>query len=56
MKNKKTHSVTEWYRCGKCGAMDKNVEYLCCGEAEAMEYLELLGMRYGDMNAVTLIV
>ena len=54
MKNKKKNKgVTDWYRCGKCGAMDKNVEWLRCNEVEAVEYLELLGMRYGDMNAVT---
>ena len=33
--------------------MDKNVECLCCREVKAVEYFELLGMRYGDMNAVT---
>ena len=33
--------------------MDKNVEWLCCQEVEAMEYFQLLGMRYDDMNAVT---
>ena len=57
MKNQqKIKSVTEWYGCGKCGAMDKNVECLCCHEVETMEYFELLGMRYGDTNAVTLRV
>ena len=33
--------------------MNKNVEYLCCHEVEAVEYFELLDMRHGDMNAVT---
>ena len=31
----------------------KNVERLCCHEVKAVECFELLGMRYGDMNAVT---
>ena len=30
--------------------MNKNVECLCCHEVEPLEYFELLGMRYGDMN------
>ena len=34
-KSTKNQSVTEWNRCGKYGAMDKNVE--CCDEAEAMD-------------------
>ena len=46
-------SITEWYRSGKCGAMDKNVKCLRCDEVEAVEHFELLGMRYGDTNAVT---
>ena len=33
--------------------MDKNVEGFCCNEFEAVEYFELLGVRYGDINAVT---
>ena len=31
----------------------QNVEFLCCNEVEAVEYFELLGMRYSDVNAVT---
>ena len=53
MKNQQNQSVTERYRGRKCGARDKNVEWLCCHEVEAMGYFELLGMRYGDMDAVT---
>ena len=53
MKNQQNQSVTERYRGRKCGATDKNVEWLCCHEVEAMGYFELLGMRYGDMDAVT---
>ena len=45
--------VQMYYGCDKCGAMHKNVECLCCGEVEAVEHYELLGMRYRDMNAVT---
>ena len=33
--------------------MDKNVECLCYHDVEAVEYFELLNMRYGDMNAVS---
>ena len=33
--------------------MDKNVECLCCHEADAVEYFKLLGMRYGNTDAVT---
>ena len=33
--------------------MDKNAECLCCHEVEAVEYFELLGMKYDEMNAVT---
>lgn len=34
----KNQSVTELHRCGKCGAMGKNVEGFCCDEMEAVEY------------------
>ena len=33
--------------------MNKNAECLSFHEVEAVKYFELLGMRYGDMNAVT---
>ena len=49
----KNQNVTEWYRCDKCWAMDKNVECLRCHEVEVFEYFELLDIRYRDMNAVT---
>ena len=49
----KNQSVTDWYGSVKYGAMDKNVECLCCHEVDAKKYFELLGMRYGDMNAAT---
>ena len=45
-------SNTKWHRCGRCGAMSKHVECLCCHEDETVQYFELLGMRYSDMNAV----
>ena len=48
----KNQRITKCYSCDKCVAMDKNVECLCCHEVEPLEYFELLGMRYGDMNAV----
>ena len=46
-------SVTEWYRCGKYGAINEDIECLCCHKVKAVEYFEFLGMRYGDMIAVT---
>ena len=46
IKTRLKQSVTVWYGCGKCGAMEKNVECLCCDEVEAMEYFELWDMRY----------
>ena len=52
-KSRKSQSFTEWCRCGKCGAMDTNVECLSCGEVEALGYFELSDMRYDDRNAVT---
>ena len=48
----KKQSVTKWSKYDKCGAMGKYVEYLCYQEVEAVEYFELLVMRYCDMNAV----
>ena len=52
-KSTKSQSVTEWYRCGKCGVMDKNVECFSCHTVADVEYFSLLGMRHGDVNAVT---
>ena len=53
IRKKNQQSVAGWYRCGKCGAVDKNIECLCCSGVEAVEYFELLGFRYRDMNAVS---
>ena len=36
----------------KIEVMDKKIECLCCHEVEAVKYFELLGMRYGDVNAI----
>ena len=33
--------------------MDKKYECLCSHEIKVPEYCELLGMRYGDVNANT---
>ena len=41
------------YGCVKCGAVETNVECLCGHEIEALEYFELLGLRYSDTNADT---
>ena len=51
-KSKKSLSVTEWCRCGKCGVMDINFECLSCGKVEALGYFHLLNMRY-DSNTFT---
>ena len=51
-KSTKNQNLTEWYRCGKYEVMNKNVECSCCDKVEAVEYFELLGMRYSDLNAV----
>ena len=42
---KKLWSVTEKYRCGKCGVMEANVEYLIYSEVEALGYFQLSDMR-----------
>ena len=52
-KSTKSQRVSEWCRCSKCGKKKKNVECLYCHEVEAVEYFELLDMRYGDINAIT---
>ena len=52
-KSRKSQSVTEWCRCGKCGVIDTNVECLNYGKVEALGYFQLLDMRYDDRNAVT---
>ena len=41
--NLKSQRVTEWCRCVKGGVMQTNVEYLSCGEIEALEYVQLSG-------------
>ena len=33
--------------------MDENVESFSCHKVEGLEYFELLGIRYGDVNAAT---
>ena len=52
-KLRKIQKVNEWCRCGKCGVMDTNVVCLSCGKVEALEYFQLLDIRYDDWNAVT---
>ena len=39
-KSRKSHSVTEWCRCEKCGVMDTNVKCLSFGEVKALEYFQ----------------
>ena len=48
----RNRSDTEWYRCGKCVEMDKNVEYLRWHKVKGMEYFELLHLKYDDTNIV----
>ena len=52
-KSRKSQTITEWCRCGKYSAMHKNVEYLSSSKVEALEYFQLLDMRYDDRNVVT---
>ena len=40
-KSIKSQSVTEWCRCGKLDVMLTNVEYLKCGEVEALRCFQL---------------
>ena len=40
-KSTKNQNVTEWCRCDKCRAMDKNVECLHCHQVDAVEYFEI---------------
>ena len=49
-KSIKNQSVTEWYWCGKYGAMNKKCRCLCCYKIEAMKYFELLDMKYGECS------
>ena len=52
-KSRKRQSVAERCRCGKWSAIHTDVEYLSCGEVEALEYFQLLDARYDDRNVVT---
>ena len=54
----KAQSVTKWNGYGKCkyGVIYTIVECLCCREVEALEYYNLMGVRYSSKNAVTQIV
>ena len=49
-KSRKSQSITELCRCWQWGTMYTNVEYLSCGEVEALGYIQLLGMRLSDMR------
>ena len=53
-KSRRSLTVTEWCRSGKWDVMHTNVEYLSCGEVEALGYLfQLSDMTYDDGNMVT---
>ena len=52
-KSTKNQNVTELYRCSKCGAMNKNVDGLCCHEVEAVENFELLDMRCSHSESLS---
>ena len=43
LKDTNNVNVEQWTKC----------EWFCLQEVEAVYYFELLGMRYGDVNAVT---
>ena len=51
MKNQE--KVAEWCRCEKWGVMPTNIEYLSCGEVEALVYFQSSDMRYHNRNMVT---
>ena len=52
-KPRKSQSVAEWCRCGKCGVMDTNVEYVSCSKVGAFGYFQLSDMIYDDRNVIT---
>ena len=52
-KSRKSQSVTEWCRRGKCGVMDTYVKCLSCCKVETLGYFQLSDMRHHDRNAVT---
>ena len=45
-KSRRSQSVNEWYRCGKCEVMDTDFECLSFGEVEALGYFQLSDIRY----------
>ena len=46
-------SFTEWYECSnKCGVMDTNIESTKLNPL-TLKNFKLLGIRYGETNAVT---
>ena len=49
----KNQDVATWCRCWKYAVMNTNVEYLSCGEVQALGYSRLSDMRHNDRNAVT---
>ena len=49
-KSRKSQSVTECLGCGKCGAVDTNVECLSSGKVESLGYFQLSDMRCDDRN------
>ena len=51
-KSRKSQSVTAWCRYGKWDVMHTNVEYLSCGEVEALGYFQLSDKKYDDRNVV----
>ena len=52
-KSSKSQSVTEWCKCCKWDLIHTNVEYLSCGEVEALGYFQLSDIRYNNRNVVT---
>ena len=52
-KSRINQNVTEWCGCGKLSVMHANVDYLKCGEVEALGDFQLLDMRYDDKSVIT---
>ena len=52
--SRKNQRVAACFRCGICGVKDTNIKCLCYRMVEALEYLQLLGMRYGETKMQSL--
>ena len=48
-KLRKSQSVTEGCKCGKCGVMETDIECLSCSEVKTLGCFQLPDMRYDDI-------